>query len=474
MQALPTSKALTRRSLVVGSTALGAAIIANRPYAAGNNFPRQLRDQLVDRLFTDDLSRSAAAADFGEIIHRPPIAVLKPRTTEEITELVDYANRRGIKVAMRGRGHSMFGQAQAKDGVVIDSSALNAVRLVNFRGSTTIEAEAGASWGQILDLAYDEKLTPVVNVDPVYLSVGGTISTGGFGGTSWRDGFQTDHVLELQVVTGEGKLVTCSVERNTDLFNAALGGLGQCGLIVKAVIELMSAPTHVRLFVLSYPDLEAITADMMTILKDGRFDHVDGRTTPRKDGGFTYNLEGGAFHNAPEVPSDSQLLTGLRFESQVVRTMTYVEYHRRQPQVPSAPHPFLYLCLPASQFLKYAKRVFDTPAEFAHSSPRFSAWRKSSIKRPLTRLPDEDWLVRFQCSRNLPSQADVPAAIAMNRSLYERARDVGGTRLTTTAIPFSDADWRYHYGPTWKNFSDWKLRFDPNNVLTPGPGIFSS
>jgi hypothetical protein len=168
---------------------------------------------------------------------------------------------------------------------------------------------------------------------------------------------------------------------------------------------------------------------MMMIVQDGRFDHIDGRSAQREGGEFTYNLEAGAFYNAPNVPEDPRLLASLRFGSQTVRTMTYVEYYRRQPSLPSAPHPWLYLCLPGSKFLEYAKRVFDTPAELAYSSPRFSVWRRNSIKRPLTRMPNEALVVRFQCSRLPPPSADMSAVLAINRTLYERARDMGGTRL---------------------------------------------
>lgn len=66
------------------------------------------------------------------------------------------------------------------------------------------------------------------------------------------------------------------------------------------------------------------------------------------------------------------------------------------------------------------------------------------------------------------------AVLAMNRTLYERAREMGGTRLTTSAIPLSQADWIQQFGPAWKAFSAAKRRFDPKNVLTPGPGIFPS
>jgi FAD/FMN-containing dehydrogenase len=51
---------------------------------------------------------------------------------------------------------------------------------------------------------------------------------------------------------------------------------------------------------------------------------------------------------------------------------------------------------------------------------------------------------------------------------------LGGTHLTTSAIPLSQGDWIQQFGPAWKAFSAAKRRFDPNNVLTPGPGIFPS
>jgi cytokinin dehydrogenase len=264
--------------------------------------------------------------------------------------------------------------------------------------------------GPVLNAAYVNKLTPPVNVDGAYLSVGSTISTGGFGGTSWREGFQVDHVLELQMVTGDGQLVTCSDERNSDLFNAALAGMGQCGIIVNVVLALVPAPTHVLLFVLNYTELQTASADLTLLVNDGRFKHLEGRTAARPAGGFTYQLEAGDFYEASNAPGHSQLLAGLRFTSRTDRVITYVEYYR--PQNPCnactpLPHPWLYLCLPASRFVEYAARVLATPAEVAFASPRFSAWRRNSIKRPLARMPNEDLVYKFQLSRQPPASLQI-------------------------------------------------------------------
>jgi FAD/FMN-containing dehydrogenase len=101
-----------------------------------------------------------------------------------------------------------------------------------------------------------------------------------------------------------------------------------------------------------------------------------------------------------------------------------------------------------------------------------SAWRRSAIKRPLTRMPDEEIVYRFQLSRTLPAGTDAAPFIALNRALYERARDMGGYRMTSSAIAMSQDDWKRHYGPAWGLVQAAKTRFDPKNVLTPGHGMF--
>ena len=466
----------------LAGVASGAALLGLQPsctsLAPSLPMGQLLRNDLTDlsgTLHFGDAERQAAADDYGHIVHRMPIAVLKPGSIEDVVKLVRFANQRGLKVAMRGNGHAMFGQAQVDAGVVIDSSTLNSVRVIDVGGRPAIEAGPGALWSAVYDAAYARKLRPPVTV-PYFLSVGGTISTGGFGGTTWRDGLQVDHVLELQVVTGHGQLVTCSDERNSDLFNAMLAGMGQCGIIVKMVMALVPAPTHVLFLVLSYANWQAAIADLTFLVKDGRFNEVDGNTRERPGGGFTFNLPCGAFYDVPNSPSEPQLLAGLGFASKSASVMTYPEYYRRTPLSPSSlPHPWLHLCLPASKSVEYGKRVLATPAEVALSTQLFSVWRTNNIKRPLARVPKEDLAVRFQLLRRPPASfADIGSLVTMNRTLYERARDMGGTRLTTTAMPFSQADWIQYYGPVWESFRDAKKSFDPSNVLTPGQGIFSS
>jgi len=112
----------------------------------------------------------SAADDFGHVVHKKPVAVLRPGDAQDIAKLVQFANREGLKVAMRGQGHSFFGQTQVEGGVVIDSSSLNAVRIVKSGTGGTAEIGPGSKWHPVLMAANAQKLTVSVIAD-TFLSV---------------------------------------------------------------------------------------------------------------------------------------------------------------------------------------------------------------------------------------------------------------------------------------------------------------
>ena len=63
--------------------------------------------------------------------------------------------------------------------------------------------------------------------DPDDVTVGGTLSMAGIGVASYRYGVQADNVDELTVVTGTGELLTCSRERDAELFDAVRSKIGR-------------------------------------------------------------------------------------------------------------------------------------------------------------------------------------------------------------------------------------------------------
>jgi cytokinin dehydrogenase len=78
--------------------------------------------------------------------------------------------------------------------------------------------------------------------DYLYLTMGGTFSNAGVSGQTFRHGLQISSVLQMEVVIGMKQIVTCSINKQPELFFAILGDLGQFDIIIKAHIRLVLAP----------------------------------------------------------------------------------------------------------------------------------------------------------------------------------------------------------------------------------------
>jgi len=435
-------------------------------------------------LLTDPASLNAAAGDFGHIVSRQPVAVLKPGSVDDIIRMTQFARRHGLKIGARGQGHTAFGQSQVEAGIVVDMSALNTPpRLIDGR----VEAGAGVMWRTALSAALAHGLRPPIVTGFLGLTVGGTLSVGGIDGGSFRFGAQVDNVLELQVVTGEGRLETCSASRKPDLFEATLAGLGQCAIIVRATLKLVPAETHARVFLLFYAGLGAMLSDERLRISGERFDSVVGFVVPSPGGGWVYFIEAAKFFTPPAMPPSADLLAGLSFlpGSEQITDVSYFDFANRVgPQIEelkangrfNLPHPWFDVFVPDSEIDDYGGDILATltPDDLGPDFPiLFFPLKSENFTRPMLRVPDEDVFFLFDILRTAPDDsAVVDAMVASNRELFELARNLGGKHYTISAIPLSQHDWKRHFRPLWGRLVSAKSHFDPDNVLTPCPGIF--
>ncbi|MGH8825828.1 MAG: FAD-binding protein [Jiangellaceae bacterium] len=481
----------SRRSFLIGLAA-GAAVVGFDPLSRSWVTEADAADAttvldvppLDGELLTDAASRDAAADDFGHIVHRRPFAVLRPGSVDDIVTMVRFANAHLIHVAARGQGHSTFGQPQVEDGLVIDMSTLSAVHHV---GTDRAVVDGGAVWSSLLTSALAQGRTPPVLTDYIELSVGGTLSVGGIGGTTHRHGLQVDNVLELQVVTGEGQLVTCSPHRHRRLFDAVLAGLGQSALIVRATVRLVPAAEQARTYLLSYVDLATFTADQRRLVTEERFDYVEGQVLPGAGGGWTFLLEAATFYTPPDVPDDARLLDGLRYEpgsEQIVDQSLFDFQNRLAPAVEFLksigvwfhPHPWLNLFLPGSRADGYLADVFAelTPDDLGGGPILLYPFLRARLTKPLARVPDEPVVFLLGLLRTAPPDDPqvVDEMITGNRDLFEQARRIGGKQYPIGSIPFSRSDWARHFAPEFGRLAAAKALDDPRRILTPGQGIF--
>lgn len=433
-------------------------------------------------LVYDAATLAEYADDYGHIIHRAPRAILHPASVEDIARIVEYANRHNIKIAMSGNHHATYGQSQVEAGIVINARALNRILSLDAQSANV---EAGVLWTDLLKESLAKQLAPPVLTEYQEITVGGTLSVGGIGIASPRFGNQGDNVLDLDVVTGDGKLLTCSPRQNSDLFHAVLGGLGQCAVIVRARLKLTPAPTHVVNYYLTYDNLDAYLQDAALIAREYRFEHQQGGPAMQPDGSWKFILEATKLYSGSAPPDLQALEAGLHFTSKnEPKVSSYWDYlHRTAKRVAAGrhiPHPRIEVFVPASQTKAYVQHIMEN-REFFVGGAQFPQFRifgfhRRGFRQGVFQVPRREaqfFVVGLLRSATPGDAAGLAAMVANNHEWVKRATAAGGKLYPICAVPMTPADWRTHFGGDWQRFAAAKRKYDPRRVLTPGQGIFN-
>ncbi|KAF1002738.1 hypothetical protein AG4045_030791 [Apium graveolens] len=359
------------------------------------------------KLSVDPNDLSSASYDFGGQSRVEPMAVFYPVSDEDIAKLlkVAYESTQGFTVSARGHGHSVNGQAQTSNGIVIQmSESISKACRVNEK-LKYVDVWGGELWIDVLKCTLRHGLAPKSWTDYLYLSVGGTLSNAGISGQAFHHGPQISNVYELDVVTGKGELKTCSEERNSELFHAVLGGLGQFGIITRARIALQPSPQMVRWIRVVYSNFTAFTQDQEYLISlhgqspDAKqLDYVEGSVIVNGVGslnnwrssfsspsnisslvgvaktGVLYSLEIAKNYQQTNANSTDQeinaLLKRLNYIPATTFTtdLSYVDFldrvHKAELKLQSqglwdVPHPWLNLFVPKSRIEEFDKGVFS-------------------------------------------------------------------------------------------------------------------
>ncbi|KAI4316862.1 hypothetical protein L6164_024802 [Bauhinia variegata] len=485
-----------------------------------------LRLGIEGELSLDRRDVERASNDFGKLRRAEPLAVVHPASAEDIVRVIQTAYEwgYGLTVSARGHGHSINGQAQSSKGVVIEMSSERrrtsaaATTKVNEK-ERYVEVWGGELWIQVLRATLEYGLAPMSWTDYLYLSVGGTLSNAGISGQTFNHGPQISNVLELDVVTGKGELLTCSNERNSKLFHAVLGGLGQFGIITRARIALEPAPHRVRWIRVLYSNFAVFTKDQEFLISlhgkpaRQRFDYVEGfvivdeglinnwrssffsPSNPVKisslkaDGGVLYCLE--IAKNYREGDADiidqeiESLLNKLDFIPSSVFTtdLSYVDFldrvHKaelklRAKSLWDVPHPWLNLFVPKSRIADFDRGVFKGILGNKTSGPIliYPMNKNKWDQRSSVVTPDEDVFYLVAFLRSALDTESLDYLTYQNRQILRFCDDADIGVKQYLPHYTTQEEWMDHFGDKWDQFYQRKMQFDPRRILATGQRIF--
>jgi hypothetical protein len=225
-----------------------------------------------------------------------PRAIAYCANSTDVQRTVRWGQKYGIRVVPRSGGHSYAGYSSGNGVVVADVSRLDRVSATG--GIATVGA--GARLIDVYSALWQKHLTIPGGSCPS-VGIAGLALGGGLGYSSRLLGTASDALRRVQIVTADGRLLTCDASHNADLFWACRGGGGGNFGIVTQLTFATHPVSNVTRYEIEWPWAQAeqaVTAwqAFAPHAPDGLFSVLDLiATNPSTPGSRAHVVSGGQF-----------------------------------------------------------------------------------------------------------------------------------------------------------------------------------
>jgi glycolate oxidase len=206
-------------------------------------------------------SLKAYESDGLTAYRQPPMLVVLPETTAEVSAILQYAHDEGIKIVPRGAGTSLSGGAlPLADGIVLGMAKFNKVLDVDFDNRCAV-VQPGVT-NLAITRAVEHKgfyYAP----DPssqIACTIGGNVAENSGGVHCLKYGLTANNILGLEVVLPGGDIVRLGGKHldsdGYDLMGILTGSEGLLGVVTEVTVRILQKPETARAVLIGFPSSE--------------------------------------------------------------------------------------------------------------------------------------------------------------------------------------------------------------------------
>ncbi len=195
-----------------------------------------------------------------DIAHMPD-AVVKPETSEEISKILELANREKIPVTPRGGATGLCGGCVPFfGGIVLSLERMDRILEVDTANQMAV-VESGVRLVDFYHAVEEADLFFPSHPGEESAMIGGVLANNAGGARAVKHGVFRNYIRGLNVVLPSGKIITIGgkIMKNStgyNLLNLLIGSEGTLGVITRATIQLMPSPRVIRSLIIPYDELE--------------------------------------------------------------------------------------------------------------------------------------------------------------------------------------------------------------------------
>jgi L-gulono-1,4-lactone dehydrogenase len=408
------------------------------------------------------------------------IRVERPRSTEEVAEVVRRAAERGERVKPIGSGHSFTGIGRPEL-IQLDMAALDSLHST-YREEAAVTVGAGTPLHRLNDLLAGVGLAMTNLGDIDAQTISGAISTGTHG-TGEKYGGIATQVIGLEMVLADGSVVECSATERPELWSAARVGLGALGVVTRVTLRC------VPLFTIRAEEGPMPLDELLERFDElaGSVDHFEAYWFPHTRATLTKrNTRLPLAEGLDRLPAWREWLDD-EFLSNRVFGWT-VELGKRRPALVPKLNQFASRALGSRSFTDLSYKVFTSPRrvrfrEMELAIPRGAA--VEAIREVVEAIEASGMNIGFPVELRVSAADDIPLSTASGRDsaylafhvpaavdhepyfrLVAKVLDHYGTRPHWGKLHELDAELLRTRYPRFDEFVHLRDSLDPNGVFS--------
>ena len=190
-----------------------------------------------------------------------PLIVVLPETTEQVSRVLKYCDREGVKVVPRGAGTSLSGGAlPLADGILLGLGKFNRVLEIDYANRCVVAQPGVTNLG----------ITKAVEAEGFYYapdpssqiacSIGGNVAENSGGVHCLKYGLTTNNLLGLELVLIDGTVLRIGGKHldseSYDLLGVLTGSEGLLGVVTEVTVRILKKPETARALLLGFPSSE--------------------------------------------------------------------------------------------------------------------------------------------------------------------------------------------------------------------------
>lgn len=472
-----------RLALGIGTLAIGPAgnsLFTFNDARAADGLEEALRLKLQGTVVQDGLLVEEFATDFGKVLRREPRIIVKAAGDEDVLEVFRTAQQFGVPVHLRGAGHSCFGQSLADGGILLVNNVED--RQPELSDGTAI-VHSSTQWQTLEATINREGYTSPVLTDFLGLTVGGTLSVGGYGLRSFQHGAQVDNVAELELLLVNGERLVCSNEQNSEMFRFALSGLGQLGYIGTVKMKPIAYHPFTSVFYILNRTIAEFTDNLRKLLAPDFIHEIDHFSAYWVSGAFIIEIgKSVATRDATEL-ADIKDKVGSRvtaYKNTVIKDYHFYLHGVREQWVARygvAHHLWEDYLLDQGELDEFLHRAIDTMQlnrykEIIPACYIVCCDGSKSRGIPFSPTYGEDGNMRFGVGFyymvKYGRREQVDTAKAQHQELMRNCLELNGRPYLYGWHNLSDDQKNALYGDDYRCLRELKKIHDPDNILNPG------